>query len=169
MTLRRPRTAAQSTALPSLAALLASGVALDGCDTPAQTAERQRRLTEHGQQAEREFAGNQLGRSATEVGIGLGLIEAPPETRIQAPGEAPVVEVEPPMQTAGVQAPTQPTPPVPQQTPVDVDGGIRRTDPTPPPRPPTPPTPPPSHRRMQVRGGISAVHPDRGGFDPTGG
>ena len=77
MTLRRPRTAAQSTALPSLAALIASGVVVDGCDTPAQTAERQRRLTEHGQQAEREFAGNQLGRSATEVGIGLGLIEAP--------------------------------------------------------------------------------------------
>lgn len=166
MTLRRPRTAAQSTALPSLAALIASGVVVDGCDTPAQTAARQRRLTEHGQQAERELASNQLGRSATEVGIGLGLIEAPRETRIQSPGEAPVVEVEPPMHTAGVQAPTQIAPPVPPQAPVDADGGIRRTVPTP---PTPPPAPPPPHRRVQPRGGVSAVHPDRGGVDPNGG
>lgn len=167
MTHRRPRTAAQSTALPSLAALIASGVAIDGCDTPAQTAERQRRLTEHGQQAERELASDQLGRSAREVGIGLGLIAAPPETRIQAPGEAPVVEVEVPMQTAGVQAPTQPTPPVPQEAPVDADGGARRIDPT--------PTPPP-HRtprhvqpRMQPRGGAQRVLPHPGDPDLTGG
>lgn len=104
------------------------------------------------------------------MGIGLGLIEAPPETRIQAPGEAPVVEVEPPMQTAGVPALTQPTPPVPQQSPVDADGGIRRTVPTPP-EPPPPPHRTPHHvqPRVQPRGGAQRVIPHPGDPDLTGG
>lgn len=170
MSVRRPRTAAQSTALPSLAALLASGVALDGCDTPAQTAGRMQRLTEHGEQAGRELDRSQHGRAATEVAIGLGLLPAPVETRIQSPGEAPVVQTEPPVvQTeppvvsAGMQVPVEPTPPSPSS--VDVDGGVREVRPTPPtpPRVHTPPRPQP--HRVPVRGGAPAVRPGPGDSD----
>ena len=159
MTLRRPRTAAQSTALPSLAALLASGVAIDGCDSPADSAERLSRLTAHGEQAGRELDAHQHGRAATEVGIGLGLLQAPPETRISAPGEGPAVQIETPIQTAGMQAPTQLTPPlpVPVPRPVDVDGGVREVSPTPP-RPPV--HHPPTH--APIRGGAPAVRPHGG-------
>jgi hypothetical protein len=166
MTLRRPRTATKSTALPSLAALIASGVVVDGCDSSAESAERQRRLAEHGQQAGRELEGHQPGRAAREVAIGLGLLTAPTETRIQSPGEGPAVVVEPHIETAGVPAPISPTPQVLPPTPVDVDGGIRHVDPTPPPphRPP--------HRvqpRMQPRGGAPRVLPQPGDPDLTGG
>ena len=147
---RRPRTAAHSNALPSLAALLASGVAIQGCDTPIESAARLRRLTEHGEQAGRALDGHETRRAAVEVGVGLGLFDSPPETRIQSPGEAPVVQLETPIETAGVAAPIHPTPP-PQPPNVDVDGGIRQIQPTPPAqvRPP----------RVPVRGGVSAVRP----------
>lgn len=187
MALRRPRTAAQSTALPSLAALLASGVALDGCDSATEGANRMQRLTDHGQRAASALDNHRTGEAATQVGIGLGLLGEPPETRIQAPGEAPVVTTDPvPTPTGGVAAPVTPQvdPPPPSQT--DVDGAIPRVDPTPPqPPPPQPPphtagapmpvqvTPPPAppprtpHRtpetRVHPRGGATAVRP--GGDD----
>ncbi len=177
MTPRRPRTAAQSTALPSLAALLASGVALDGCDDAAKSAQRQRRLTDEGQRAAREFDGRRPGEAATHIGIGLGLVREPTETRIQAPGEAPVVRTEPvAMPMGGAPAPVTPEPPDPRSQ--EVDGGIRHVDPTPP-TPPPPPiapagapmptqvTPPPPPRtphqpppRINPRGGMTAVRPD---------
>jgi len=171
MTLRRPRTATKSTALPSLAALIASGTVLDGCGTiadSADSAERQRRLSEHGQQAERELEGHQPARAAREVAIGLGLIAAPTETRILSPGEGPAVEVEPHIETAGVPAPISPTPPVVPPTPVDVDGGIRHVDPTPPPPPPRR-TPHQVQPRMHPRGGAQRVLPLPGDPDLTGG
>lgn len=185
MTPRRPRTAAQSTALPSLAALLASGVAVEGCDSAADGAQRMRRLTDHGQQAARAIEGRQPGEATSQVGMGLGLIgerEQPGETRIQAPGEAPMVRPDPvPQVTGGVPAPVTPEPPDPRQQ--DVDGGIRHVDPTPP-TPPTPPPTPPPHtagapmpvqvaphpppvvrhppaQRIQPRGGAPAVRPGR--------
>ena len=166
MSVRRPRTAAQSTALPSLAALLASGVALDGCDTPAETAGRMQRLTEHGEQAGRELDQSQHARAAIQVGVGLGLLAAPRDTRIQAPGEAPVVQTETPVVSAGMQAPVDPTPPPTPPSPVDVDGGVREVRPTPPtpPRVHTPPRPQP--HRVPVRGGAPAVRPGPG--DPDG-
>lgn len=168
MTLRRPRTATKSTALPSLAALIASGTVIDGCGSAAESAERQRRLAEHGQQAERELEGHQPGRAAREVAIGLGLIAAPTETRIMSPGEGPAVEVEPHIETAGVPAPISPTPPVVPPTPVDADGGIRHVDPTP---TPPPHRTPPHHvqPRMQPRGGAQRVLPHPGDPDLTGG
>ncbi|MDB4931572.1 MAG: hypothetical protein JWM10_4056 [Myxococcaceae bacterium] len=167
MSVRRPRTAAQSNALPSLAALLASGVAVEGCDTPAETAGRLQRLTAHGEQAGRALDGAQHGRAAREVAIGLGLLAEPDETRIHSAGEAPVVNTEPPIETAGTPTPIQLTPP-PQHDPrVDVDGGISSVDPTPPP-PPTPPRPRQPHPQPHVRppGGIGMVRPQpqvRGG------
>lgn len=183
MTRRRPRTAVQSTALPSLAALLASGVAVGGCDTPAESAGRLQRLTRHGERAERELSGERHAPAATELGVGLGLIPPPPETRIPSPGEAPVVRVEQPIMAAGVQSPTQPTPPVAPPAPVDVDGAMVRVDPNPPPgvRPPTPPQEPPhtagapqpvaphppqGRPRSQPRGGAPSVSPSHHGeFD----
>lgn len=165
MSLRRPRTAAQSTALPSLAALLASGVALDGCDTPADTAGRMQRLTEHGEQAGRELDRSQHARAATQVGIGLGLLAAPGETRIQAPGEAPVVQTETPVGSAGVQAPVHPTPPPMPPSTVDVDGAVREVRPTPPPPPRVHSPPRPEPHRVPVRGGAPAVEPGPGDLE----
>ena len=158
MTPRRPRTAAGSNALPSLAALLASGVAVEGCDTAAQTAERARRLTAHGEQAGRALDNHQAGLAATEVARGLGLLESPSETRVAVAGESSVVEVTPPVPTAGAPAPTQPTPPAP--SPVDVDGGVRQVDPTPPPPAPVGATDNPMHA---LGGPVSATpRPPRG-------
>jgi hypothetical protein len=156
MSVRRPRTAVQSSALPSLAALLASGVVVDGCNAPVEDAARLQRLTEHGERAGRALEGSRHGEAATEVARGLGLLDTPQSTRIQAPGEAPVVQVEAPIETAGAAAPTQPTPPV-ETPPVDVDGGIREVRPTPPPviRAPNPPR----VHRVPVRGGAPAVRP----------
>lgn len=168
MSLRRPRTAAQSNALPSLAALLASGVAVDGCDTPVESAGRLQRLTSHGEQAGRALDGAQHGRAAREVAIGLGLLAEPGETRLQSPGEAPVVNTEPPIETAGTPTPIHLNPP-PQTDPrVDVDGGISSVDPTPPtpPQPPAPRPPRQPHTRPRVHpaGGMPMVRP--GGRDP---
>jgi hypothetical protein len=163
MTLRRPRTAAQSNALPSLAALLASGVAIDGCDAPAESAARRERLTAHGEQAGRALDGADHGRAAREVAIGLGLIAEPGGTRLQSPGEAPVVNTEPPIETAGVPTPIHLNPP-PQTDPrVEVDGGIPSVAPTPPP----PPPPQPYHRpHMHTPGRAPAVRPNPGARDP---
>lgn len=155
MTTRRPRTAAQSTALPSLAALIASGVAIDGCDDSAASAQRQRRLAEQGQQAARKLDGRRPGEAATHIGVGLGLIGEPTETRIQAPGEAPAVRTDPvPMPMGGAPPPVTAEPPDPRQQ--DVDGGIRQVDPT----PPAPPrTPHQQTTRVRPQGGATAVHP----------
>jgi hypothetical protein len=165
MSLRRPRTAAQSNALPSLAALLASGVAIDGCDTPAVSAARRERLTAHGEQAGRALDGAEHGRAAREVAIGLGLLADPGETRLQSPGEAPVVNTEAPIETAGTPTPIHLTPP-PQTDPrVEVDGGIRSVDPTPPTPPqPRPPRQPHARPRVHPAGGMPMVRP--GGRDP---
>jgi len=173
MTPRRPRTAAQSTALPSLAALIASGVAIDGCNDPAASAERQRRLVEQGQRATRELDSRRPVEAAARVGMGVGLLGVPGETRIQSPGEAPVVRTDPvPMPMGGAPPPVTAEPPQPRSQ--DVDGGIRQVDPTPTPPPPiapagapmptqvTPPpprTPHPPTPRINPRGGATAVRP----------
>jgi hypothetical protein len=167
MSVRRPRTAAQSNALPSLAALLASGVAIAGCDAPAESAARLQRLTAHGEQAGRELDATQPGRAAREVALGLGLLAEPAETRVLSPGAAPLVHTEAPIDTAGVPTPIHLTPP-PRDPRVDVDGGVSSVDPVPSPPPAQPYHRPQMHTpgRMlmvrphpQPRGGAPAVHP----------
>jgi len=74
---RRPRTALQTSALPSLAALLASGVVVEGCATPTADADRGERLSRHGENAARAFRDNRLGDAMREIGVGLGLIDSP--------------------------------------------------------------------------------------------
>jgi hypothetical protein len=110
MSVRRPRTAAQSTALPSLAALIASGVVVDGCDTPAQTAERQRRLTEH-----------------VSAGMQAPVDPTPPAPPSPLDVDGGVREVRPTPPTP----PRVHTPPRPQPHRVPVRGGVSAVRPGP--------------------------------------
>jgi len=136
---RRPRTAARSSALPSLAALLASGVVLDGCGaSSSEAAERHERLSTHGENAASALSGSRLADGLREIAVGLGLI-TPTRADIGPAGAAPIVDPQPPpMQPSGAVAPVQPTPPQPPQPPQ--------------PPPPTHPLPPPP-------GGMPMVHP----------
>ena len=133
---RRPRTAARSSALPSLAALLASGVVLDGCGgSSSEAAERHERLSTHGENAASALDGNRLADGLREIAIGLGL-SIPTRVDIGPSGAPAIVDPQPPpMQPSGAVAPVQPTPPQPPQPP-----------------PPTHPLPPPP-------GGMPMVHP----------
>ena len=152
---RRPRTAARSTALPSLAALLASGVVIDGCDAPAsEVHERHDRLTDHGQSAANAFDGSRLADGLKEIGIGLGLI-TPTRAEIGPAGAAPIVGPQPPpVQPSGAVAPVQPTPPL-DLTPHPA-GGPMSVHPVPPPPPPVVHRPAP---HVAVPGGMRMVHP----------
>lgn len=153
---RRPRTAARSTALPSLAALLASGVVIDGCDAPAsEVNERHERLTDHGQSAANAFDGSRLADGLKEIAIGLGLI-TPTRAEIGPAGAAPIVDPQPPpMQPSGAVAPVQPAPPL-DLTPHPA-GGPMSVHPVPPPPPPPVVHRPPPH--VAVPGGLRMVHP----------
>lgn len=135
---RRPRTAARSSALPSLAALLASGVVLDGCGaSSSEAAERHERLSTHGENAASALAGSRLADGLREIAVGLGLsIPTRVGIGIGTAGSPAIVDPQPPpMQPSGAVAPVQPTPPQPPQPP-----------------PPTHPQPPPP-------GGMPMVHP----------
>jgi len=153
MNARRPRTAVRSSALPSLAALLASGVVIDGCDSSDATA-RQERLSSHGENAARDLQGSRLGDALQEIGIGLGLVGPPSLGGVSTGGAPPVVHPQPDMQPSGAVAPVQPTPPVPQQSSPHSAGGPMRAAPVPPPggmpmvnpAPPPVPAPPPTRR-----------------------
>lgn len=155
---RRPRTAVRSSALPSLAALLAGGVAVEGCAHPAEAPDRRQRLTTHGESAASAFQDGRVVDGLREVAIGLGLIAEPArvEPDIAPAGAMPVTSPEPPVMPSGAIAPVQPTPPEPpvQHRP----GEMQRIDPTPPAPPPvvhhTPPHPHPA-----VPGGMRRVDP----------
>ncbi|MDO9016959.1 MAG: hypothetical protein Q8S73_04975 [Deltaproteobacteria bacterium] len=150
MNARRPRTAVRSSALPSLAALLASGVVLDGCDASTDASARQQRLSSHGENAARDLQGSRLGDALKEIGIGLGLIDAT-SPGVSTAGAPPVVNPQPDMQPSGAIAPVQPTPPSPPPPAIHTEGGPMRADPAPPPPPPEPVLAPP--------GGMPMVHP----------
>ncbi|MBK6528039.1 MAG: hypothetical protein IPF99_00150 [Deltaproteobacteria bacterium] len=157
---RRPRTAARSSALPSLAALLASGVVLDGCGaSSSEAAERHERLSTHGENAASALGGSRLADGLREIAVGLGLI-TPTRADIGPAGAAPIVDPQPPpMQPSGAVAPVQPLPPPqPQMHP---QGGPMAVNPDPP--PPPPPLPPqPSlstHSLPPPPGGMPMVHP----------
>ncbi|MDB4932822.1 MAG: hypothetical protein JWM10_5306 [Myxococcaceae bacterium] len=166
MSQRHPRTATRSSALPSLAALLASGVVVDGCAADDATARRER-LSSHGENAASALDGHRVSDALREIGVGLGLIDAPPQ--YMTPGGAPPpVTVEPPMATGGAVAPVQPTPPPQPQTPVaHPAGGPMRIAPVPPPPPAPPVLPPPlvgsptgtEDLHLGRAGGIRAVAP----------
>nr|MBK7063992.1 hypothetical protein [Deltaproteobacteria bacterium] len=157
---RRPRTAARSSALPSLAALLASGVVLDGCGaSSSEAAERHERLSTHGENAASALGGSRLADGLREIAVGLGLI-TPTRADIGPAGAAPIVDPQPPpMQPSGAVAPVQPLPPPqPQMHP---QGGPMAVNPDPPPPPPPPPPqpPPPTHPLPPPPGGMPMVHP----------
>lgn len=151
MKARRPLTALRSSALPSLAALLASGVVIDGCDAPADATTRQQRLSSHGENAARDLQGSRLGDALKEIGIGLGIIDSTSFGGVNSAGAPPAVNPQTDMQPSGAIAPVQPTPPVPQPLPQHTAGGPMRAAPDPPPPPPEPVLSPP--------GGMPMVHP----------
>ena len=134
---RRPRTAAQSSALPSLAALLASGVAVHGCAAPDESSERQDRLSTHGNSAASAFEGHRVGDALREIGVGLGLLPASTaiDPDMHPAGAAPVTNPMPPMTSGGAVAQVQPQPPTPPVPPpyVHPSGGAIAVHPQPPP------------------------------------
>lgn len=138
MSQRRPLTALRSSALPSLAALLASGVVVEGCAADDATARRER-LSSHGENAAGAFDGHRVSDALREIGVGLGLVDATPTT--MTPGGAPPpVTLDPPMQPSGAVVPVQPIPPPQPPPPVaHPAGGPMRIDPAPPPPPPAAP------------------------------
>lgn len=152
---RRPRTALRSSALPSLAALLASGVIVDGCDSPSDATARRERLSTHGDNAADAFHGSRVSDALREIGIGLGLITATPSD-IGPAGAAPPVNPLPPIQPSGAVAPVQPTPPVQERVAHPLGGPMRIA-----PRPPPPPVVhrPPPEVRVARPGGMPMVHP----------
>jgi len=154
---RRPRTAARSSALPSLAALLASGVVLDGCGaSSSEAAERHERLSTHGENAASALGGSRLADGLREIAVGLGLI-TPTRADIGPAGAAPIVDPQPPpMAPSGAVAPVQPLPPPQQQ--MHPEGGPMAVNPDPPP-PPPPPPPRPTHPLPPPPGGMPMVHP----------
>ncbi len=134
MTRRPLRRALGTSALPSLAALLAGGLVAEGCDG-ADT--REARLREHGERAGDALHGGQLARALRELGIGLGVLEAPPVESVTSAGAPPAVrtlpaDTTPPIARSGEAAPVQPTPPPAPVEPAHTAGRIRRVDPTPP-------------------------------------
>jgi hypothetical protein len=151
---RRPRTAVRTSALPSLAALLASGVVVDGCSDPSAAAtERSDRLSSHGENAASAFQGSRLADAVREIGIGLGIIDARSGGDIGPAGAAPQVNPVP-MQPSGAIAPVQPTPP--PQPVAHPAGGPMRIAPAPPPPPPVVHHAP---EHLAVPGGLRAVEP----------
>ncbi len=169
MNQRRPRTALRSSALPSLAALLASGVAVEGCGPQDGSVARGDRLSSHGHNAARAVGNGRFGDALREVGIGLGLIDAPAPVDLVPAGAMPVVNPqvpppppEQPIAPSGGVAPVLPQPPPAQ--PPHTAGGPMNVDPTP--APPPPPPAPLGHNdpRMEVGGAVRAVPPT----PPTG-
>ena len=154
MNQRRPRTALRSSALPSLAALLASGVAVEGCGPQDGSTTRGDRLSSHGHNAARDIGNGRFGDALREVGMGLGLIDAPALVDVAPAGAMPVVNPQPPpeqpMAPSGAVAPVLPQPP-PEQQPHPA-GGPMMVDPAPP--------PPVERSPMDVRGARAPVSPE---------
>ena len=172
MNQRRPRTALRSSALPSLGALIATGVVVfDGCGPQDASVARGDRLSSHGHNAARAVGDGRFGEALREVGMGLGLIDAPAPVDVTPAGAMPVVNPQPPeqpMAPSGGVAPVLPQPP-PEQQPHPA-GGPMMVDPAPAP-PPPPPVQPLGHgdSRMEIGGGVSSVrpHPPTGPSSPT--
>ncbi len=165
MNQRRPRTALRSSALPSLGALIATGVVVfDGCGPQDGSVARGDRLSSHGHNAARDLGNGRFGDALREVGMGLGLIDAPAPVDVAPAGAMPVVNPQPPpppeqpLAPSGGVAPVLPQPP-PEQQPHPA-GGPMNVDPTPAPPPPAPP-PLSGHgnSRMEIGGAVRAVPP----------
>lgn len=150
---RRPRPAAQSTALPSLGAALTAAAA-QGCEAPACGETRADEVVAHGPQAVRAIVTWRGEVAVHEVAIALGLL-GHRSTRPQGPdmtpaGAAPVRGPEP-IAAPGEAAEVTTAPVLPR----DVDGGVREVRPT----PPMPPHPPAPQAIPRPSGAAPSVHP----------
>lgn len=154
---RVPTASAYAARFPALATVLAGGAVIPACHDPVCGTTRADELEAHGHNVVPAARRGDVPDALHEVAVALGVAEHR-STRVQAPGEAPVVTTQP--------RPTVVDAPVPQvepPLPVEVDGGLRPVTPQPP-QPPSPqvqqPQPPQPHTRpMPTRGRIRRVTP----------
>lgn len=158
---RAPQTAATHTALPTLAALVASGVVIPGCHDPECGSTRADEIAQHGPTGVRAAGDGHASAALREVGIALGVVSHESRStgvRVQG-GETAVTTHPIEVHSGGVAVPVQTAPvepavpPVPNTTTVthppgrgQRTGGARR---------PTTPNPP-----RALRGDMKPVGPD---------
>ncbi len=140
---RAPKSATYQTHFPSLVAVIAGGALVPACHAPECGATRSDELESHGSQSIRDMRNGASSAALREIGLALGVIKHDASTRVQAPGEAPVVTPTPPptpeIQPPGAAPLVDPTPPVPPTPPIAPSGGPMQVQPVPPQPPPVPP------------------------------
>lgn len=152
---RVPTASAYAARFPALATVLAGGAMIPACHDPVCGTTRADELEAHGRNLAPAARRGDVPDALHEIAVALGVAEHQ-GTRVQAPGEAPVVTTQP--------RPTVVTQPVPQVEPPsgEVDGGLRPVTPQPPQPPPhaQPHTSPQPHTRpIPTRGRIRRVTP----------
>ncbi len=115
---RAPRSTGYVSPLPSLAALVAGGVAVAGCHAPECGPTRASELEAHGPTALSSARDGRVRDATRELGVALGLAQHD-RTRVLAPGQMAVI------------TPTRPTTQPTITPPSDVDGGMREVSPLP--------------------------------------
>jgi hypothetical protein len=144
---RLPQASRYNARFPSLLALLAGDVLLEGCYDPACAPSRADELEAHGQQSVSNLSSGNAAEALRQMGIAMGVVSHPNgATTIGDPG----------MSVAGAVAPVQPVPPPPVQVPSppsQVDGGLAPVGPAPVQPPPTSPRVVPHHPIPQARPG----------------
>jgi hypothetical protein len=183
---RVPHAAHYNARFPSLLALLAGDVLLQGCYDPTCAPSRADELEAHGQQSVRSLGSGNAVEALRQLGLAMGVVSHPGATTtvpdLASPGEAPMVTVTPPrvpapdMGLMGAIPVTGPTPtqtppphtpttiPHPRQTTAGAVARVRPAPVVPVPQPPggihradpTPPVP-----DLQIQGGPRRVNPAR--------
>lgn len=144
---RAPQTAATHTALPTLAALVASGVVIPGCHDPECGSTRADEIVQHGPTGVRAAGDGHASSALREIGIALGVVShetGSTGVRVQG-GETAVTTHPVELHSGGVAVPVQTVPVEPVVAPVPTTttgphpnthrrlGGVRpRTTPEPP-------------------------------------
>lgn len=159
---RSPQTAATHKALPTLAALVASGVVIPGCHDPECGSTRADEIAQHGPTGVQAARSGRASEALHEIGVALGVVSHESgSTGVRVQGGETSVTIQPITHSGGVAVPVQTTPagPVPRPTtPTTTEphpdthrrlGGVRRRT------TPEPPTPP-----RALRGDMKPVGPD---------
>lgn len=141
---RAPQSATYQARFPSLVAVIAGGALVPACHAPECGSTRSDELETHGSQSMRDLRNGASAEALREIGLALGVIKHDASTRIQAPGETPVVtttpQTTPEIQPPGAAPQVIPTPPTPPTPPIAPSGGPMQVQPDPPqPPPPVPP------------------------------
>ncbi len=134
---RSPQTAATHTALPTLAALVASGVAIPGCHDPECGSTRADEIAQHGPTGVRAVRDGHAGSALREIGVALGVVSHDTgSTGVHVQGAETSVTTHPnEMHSGGVAVPVQvspidplvnPTPPTTTAAPHPPPHSVRR-------------------------------------------